>query len=136
VLVFANPLAPVFDRKVHLAHEEFYEKVLRFEREPEAIHQRFESYFAGRPEFVSNYQRRFAFHGTHPLYGWYLSHPTRRRAGRIIVAHGDPRACARLGFTPAVDVEDALEKARAFLGMEAPKVTALALPPPFWAKVC
>ncbi|MBX5480752.1 MAG: DUF2088 domain-containing protein [Myxococcaceae bacterium] len=135
VIIFANPLAPVFDRKAHLPHEDFYEKVLRIERDPLAIHERFEPYFAGRPEFVANYQRRFAFHGAHPLYAWYLTHPARRRAGKIIVAHGDPRACARLGFTPAVDVEDALEKAREFLGEGRPSVSVMELPPPFWVGV-
>ena len=134
VLVFANPLTPSFDRRAHLPHEEFYEKVLRIERDPLAIHERFEPYFAGRPEFVSNYQRRFAFHGAHPLYAWYLSHAARKRAGRIIVAHGDPRACARLGFTPAVDVEEALDKAREFTGGK-PEVAVMALPPPFWVRV-
>jgi hypothetical protein len=135
VIIFANPLAPVFDRKFHLPHEEFYEKVLRIEREPMAIHERFEPYFAGRPEFVVNYQRRFAFHGTHPLYAWYLCQPARRRAGKIIVAHGDPRTCARLGFTPARDVEDALVKARDFLGESNPSTAVMQLPPPYWVKV-
>lgn len=134
-IIFANPLAPVFDRRAHLPHEEFYEKVLRIERDPLAIHERFEPYFAGRPEFVSSYQRRFAFHGAHPLYSWYLTHPVRRRAGKIIVAHGDPRACARLGFTPAVDVEEAIEKARDFIGAEKPRVSVMELPPPFWVRV-
>jgi lactate racemase len=135
VIVFASPLTPVFDRSAHLPHEEFYEKALRVERDPVGIHARFEAYFAGRPEFVSNYQRRFAFHGTHPLYSWYLTWPARRRAARIIVAHGDPRACARLGFTPAVDVEEALEKARDFLGDPKPHVAVMELPPPFWVRV-
>ncbi|MBI3182415.1 MAG: DUF2088 domain-containing protein [Myxococcales bacterium] len=134
-IVFANPLTPSFDRKVHLPHEEFYERVLRLEREPLAIHERFEPYFAGRPEFVSAYQRRFAFHGTHPLYAWYQCTPARRRAGRIIVAHGDPRACARLGFMPAADVEDALAKAREVLGNPQPSVAVLELPPAFFARV-
>jgi hypothetical protein len=135
VIIFASPLTPVFDRRAHLPHEEFYEKVLRVERDPVAIHERFETYFAGRPEFVSNYQRRFAFHGAHPLYSWYLTSPVRRRASRIIVAHGDPRACARLGFTPAVDVEEALDKARDFLGDPHPHVAVMELPPPFWVRV-
>ena len=134
VIVFANPLAPVFDRRAHLPHEEFYEKVLRIERDPLAIHERFEPYFAGRPEFVANYQRRFAFHGAHPLYAWYLTHPARRHAGKIIVAHGDPRACARLGFTPAVDVEEALDKARDFLDDAKPGISVMELPPPFWIR--
>lgn len=134
VLVFANPLTPSFDRRAHLPHEEFYEKVLRIERDPQAIHERFEPYFAGRPEFVANYQRRFAFHGAHPLHVWNLSHAARKRAGRIIVAHGDPRACARLGFTPAVDVEEALDKAREHAGGSA-QVTVMELPPPFWVRV-
>lgn len=135
VLIFANPLQPNFDQRVHGPHQEFYEKVLRLERDPESIHERFEPFFAGRPEFVSNYQRRFAFHGTHPLYAWYLCAPARRRTGRIIVAYGDPRACARLGFTPANDVDDALEKAREFLGIPEPSIAVKELPPPFWARV-
>jgi hypothetical protein len=135
IIIFASPLNPVFDRRAHLPHEEFYEKVLRVERDPIAIHERFEAYFAGRPEFVSNYQRRFAFHGAHPLYSWYLTWPVRRRAGRVVVAHGDPRACARLGFTPAVDVEEALDKARDFLGSPNPHVAVMELPPPFWVRV-
>jgi hypothetical protein len=135
IVIFASPLPPVFDRRAHLPHEEFYEKVLRVERDPIAIHERFEAYFAGRPEFVANYQRRFAFHGAHPLYSWYLTWPVRRRAARIIVAHGDPRACARLGFTPAVDVEEALDKARDFLGDPNPHVAVMELPPPFWVRV-
>ncbi len=135
VIVFANPLTPVFDRKAHLAHEEFYERVLRLERDPAAIHERFEPYFAGRPEFVSNYQRRNAFHGAHPLQTWYAMQPARRHAGRIIVAHGDPRACARLGFTHAVDIEEGIDKAYDFLEMDAPEITVLDLPPPFWVRV-
>jgi len=134
-IVFANPLHPVFNRATHLPHQEFYEKVLRHERDPVAIHERFEAYFAGRPEFVSSYQKRFAFHGTHPLYAWYLCTPARQRAGRIFVAHGDPRACARLGFTPAKDVEDALLKAGDFVGGPRPFTVVLQLPPPYWVRV-
>jgi hypothetical protein len=135
VLVFANPLAPNFDRRVHAPHEEFYEKVLRLEREPAAIHERFEPSFASRPDFVSAYQRRFAFHGGHPFFAWYSCTPMRRRAARIIVAHGDPRACARLGFTPAADVQEALEKAHEFLGRKDPDTLVLEMPPPFWVRV-
>jgi len=135
VLIFANPLQPNFDQKVHGPHQEFYEKVLRLERDAANIHERFEPFFAGRPEFVSNYQRRFAFHGTHPLYAWYMCAPARRRTGRIIVAYGDPRACARLGFTPANDVDDALAKAREFLGNDTPRIVVKELPPPFWTRV-
>jgi len=135
VIVFSNPLSPQFDR-AHAPHHEFYEKVLRLEREPVAIHEKFEPYFAGRPEFVSSYERRFAFHGTHPLYAWYQCTPARRRAGRIIAAYGDPRSCARLGFTPANDVDDALRKAREFLGQDAPAtISVLQIPPPFWTRI-
>ncbi|MHB8876023.1 MAG: lactate racemase domain-containing protein [Myxococcaceae bacterium] len=135
VILFANPLTPEFDRKAHLPHEEFYEKVLRTEKDPLAIHERFEPYFAGRPEFVANYQRRFSFHGTHPLYAWYQCTPARKRAGRIIAAYGDPRACARLGFMPAIDVDEGLAKARDFLGKQDPSVMVLELPPPFFVRV-
>jgi hypothetical protein len=135
VILFANPLTPEFDRNAHLPHEEFYEKVLRVERDPAAIHERFEPYFAGRPEFVANYQRRYSFHGAHPLYCWYQCTPARKRAGKIIVAHGDPRACARLGFMPANDVDDGLAKARELLGRPDPSVLVLELPPSFFVRV-
>ncbi len=135
VILFANPLTPAFDRKAHLPYEEFYEKVLRAEREPSAMHARFEPDFASRPEFVANYQRRFAFHGSHPFFAWYQCAPARKRAGRVVVAHGDPRACARLGFTPANDVDDGLKKARDFLGRTDLSVLALELPPPFFVRV-
>jgi lactate racemase len=134
VLIFANPLEPTFDR-LHAPHQEFYEKVLRIERDPQGIHERFEPYFAGRPEFVGGYEQRFAFHGTHPLYAWYLCEPIRRRAAKVIVAHGDPRACARFGFMPANDVEDALKKAREALGLSEPSVAFIELPPASWVKV-
>lgn len=133
VIVFSNPLTPQFDR-AHGPHQEFYEKVLRLEREPQAIHEKFEPYFAGRPEFVSGYQRRFAFHGTHPLFQWYLTSAARRRAAKILVPHGDPRSCTRLGFAPANDFEDGLRRARELLGMEEPKVVVLQQPPPFWVR--
>src|SRR5581483_3089639 len=38
VIIFANPLEPRFDRAAHLPHQEFYERVLRLERDPAAIH--------------------------------------------------------------------------------------------------
>lgn len=135
VVVFANPMTPLFDRRAHLPHEEFYERVLRIERDPLAIHERFEPYFAGRPEFVANYQRRFAFHGTHPLWCWYQLQPLLRRAAKVVVAYGDPRACARLGFAHATDVEEALRKARELLDDPSPSTTVLQLPPAFWVRV-
>jgi hypothetical protein len=135
VLIFANPLIPEFDQNFHRPHQEFYEKVLRTEREPVAIHERFEAHFVGRPEYVSGYQSTVAFHGAHPLYAWYLCTAARRHAGWIIAAHGDPRACARLGFGPARDVEEALAKAREFLGKSNPAITVLEIPPPFWSKL-
>jgi len=134
VIVIANPLTPSFDR-AHRPHEEFYEQVLRHEREPQAIHEKFESSFAGRPEFVGGYERRFAFHGVHPLHAWYHCAPARRRASHILVAHGDPRSCARLGFSPVTSVEEALARSRELLGKDRLDVAALTVTPPFWVKV-
>ena len=78
---------------------------------------------------------RFAFHGAHPLLAWYQCAPARRRTSRIIVAGGDPRACARLGFMGASDLDDALRKAKEALAMDAPKLRVLELPPPFFVRV-
>ncbi len=135
VIVFLNPLSPTFDARAHRPHLDFYEKVLRIEREPEAIHERYEPFLASRPELVADYQRRYAFHGAHPLLAWYQCAPARRRTSRIIVAGGDPRACARLGFMGASDIEDALRKAKEALAMDNPKVRVLELPPPFFVRV-
>jgi hypothetical protein len=134
-IVFANPLTPSFDTRHHRAHEEFYEKVLRLEREPEVIHERYEPWLASRPEFVADYQRRYAFHGAHALFSWYQCTPMRRRASRIIVAHGDPRACARLGFMAAPNLETALRKAKESVADAEPRVRVLELPPAFFVKV-
>jgi hypothetical protein len=134
-IVFANPLVPSFDTRHHRAHEEFYEKVLRIEREPEPIHERYEPWLASRPEFVADYQRRYAFHGAHALFSWYQCTPMRRRASRIIVAGGDPRACARLGFMGAPNLDAALRKAKESVADAEPKVRVLELPPAFFVKV-
>jgi lactate racemase len=135
VLVFANPLTRDFDTRVHAPHLEFYEKVLREEKAPQAIHERFEPLFSTRKDFIQGYRERYAFHPCHALFSWYACAPARRRAGRIIVANGDPRACARLGVTPAADIEEALVKAREFLGASEPNTTVLELPPAFWVRV-
>ena len=134
-IVFANPLTPSFDSRHHRAHEEFYEKVLRLEREPEVIQERYEPWLASRPEFVADYQRRYAFHGAHALFSWYQCTPMRRRASRIIVAHGDPRACARLGFMAAPNLDAALRKAKESVADAEPKVRVLELPPAFFVRV-
>ncbi len=134
-IIFANPLTPSFDSRHHRAHEEFYEKVLRLEREPEVIHERYEPWLASRPEFVADYQRRYAFHGAHALFSWYQCTPMRRRASRIIVAHGDPRACSRLGFMAAPNLEAALRKAKESVADAEPRVRVLELPPAFFVKV-
>jgi hypothetical protein len=135
VIVFLNPLTPTFDARAHRPHLDFYEKVLRLEREPHLIHERYEPYLSSRPELVADYQRRYAFHGAHPLLAWYQCAPARRRTSRIIVAGGDPRACARLGFMGAGDLDDALRKAKEALAMDDPKVRVLELPPAFFVRV-
>lgn len=134
VIIFANPLYPNFDR-LHQPHAEFYEKVLRLERDPVAIAEKYEPYFAGKPEFVSNYQRNYAFHGSHPLFMWAMGQAARSRAARIIVAQGDPRACSRMGFTPAHSIDDALSKAKEALAEAQPTMSVLQLPPPVWVRV-
>jgi hypothetical protein len=133
-IVIANPLTPSFDR-VHRPHEDFYDRVLKTEREPQVIHEKFEQLFAGRPEFVGGYERRFGFHGVHPLHAWYRCAPARRRASRIFAAYGDPGACVRLGFDAATSVEDALQRSREALGKDRLDVAALTITPPFWVKV-
>ncbi|HVE83583.1 MAG TPA: lactate racemase domain-containing protein [Myxococcales bacterium] len=133
-IIIANPFTPEFHR-AHLPHEEFYERVLRLERDPRVIHEKYEPYFAGRPELVGGYERRYAFHGVHPLHAWYHCAPARRRASRILAVYGDPRSCARLGFSPAASVEEALQRAREDLGKDQLDLAVVEVTPPFWVKV-
>jgi hypothetical protein len=133
-LVFANPLRPGFDRGHHRAYEELYEKVLRHEREPEAIEAGYAPSLLSDQSLTQAYRHRYAFHPAHALASWAQCAPLRRRAARIFVAHGDPRACARLGFTAAPDTLAALTRAREAVGGAA-KVRVLGLPPPFFVKV-
>ena len=51
------------------------------------------------------------------------------------MAGGDPRACARLGFMGASDLDDALRKAKEALAMDNPFVRVLELPPAFFVRV-
>lgn len=134
VVVFANPLFPDFDVRTHRPHLELYERVLREAREPEDIERRFAQRLCDDAGFQDNYRRHFGFHPAHALAGWYQGAPLRRRAAKVLVAHGDPRACARLGFTAARDMADALERARLLVGGVA-RVRFLALPPAFFARV-
>jgi hypothetical protein len=133
-LVFANPLRPGFDRGHHRAYEELFEKVLRHEREPEAIEAGYAPSLLSDQSLTQAYRHRYAFHPAHALASWAQCAPLRRRASRIFVAHGDPRACARMGFTAAPDTLAALTRAREAVGGRA-KVRVLGLPPPFFVKV-
>lgn len=134
VLVFANPLKPAFDTAAHRAYLHLYERVLRHEREPEAIEAGYASSLLADQTLGNAYRHRYGFHPAHALFTWAQCAEVRRRASRIFVAHGDPRACARLGFTAAPDTTAALARAREALGGD-PKVRVLSLPPPFFVKV-
>lgn len=133
-IVFANPLRPAFDRGAHRAYEELYEKVLRHEREPEGIEAGYAPALLADQSLSGAYRHRYAFHPAHALASWAQCTPLRRRAARIFVAHGDPRACARFGFSAAPDMVAALARAREAVG-GTPKVRVLGLPPPFFVKV-
>jgi lactate racemase len=133
-LVFANPLKPGFDSGAHRAYEQLFEKVLRHEREPEAIETGYAMSLLSDQSLSQAYRHRYAFHPAHALASWAQCAPLRRRAARIFVAHGDPRACARLGFTAAPDTVAALARAREAVGGE-PKVRVLGVPPPFFVRV-
>lgn len=133
-LVFANPLKPGFDQGAHRAYEQLFEKVLRHEREPEGIEAGYAPSLLADQGLTQAYRHRYAFHPAHALASWAQCAPLRRRASRVFVAHGDPRACARLGFSAAPDTVAALARAREAVGGQA-KVRVLGLPPPFFVKV-
>lgn len=135
ILIFMNPLSGEFDARVHRPHFELYERVLRHERDSHEIAAHHEAALISRADLRTDYQQRFAFHPAHPFACWYQTEPARRRASRIIVAHGDPRVTARFGFMHAADVQQALEKAKEQLGASRLKVRVLELPPPFFVKV-
>lgn len=133
-LILANPLTPVFEPHTQRAHQDFYERCLKAEREPTALLERFLPDALNRKALTRDYAEGFGFHPAHPYLLWAQCEPLRRRASRVLVAHGDPRATSRFGFTAAPDVEAALAKAQELLG-GAPRVRMIDLPPPFFVRV-
>jgi lactate racemase len=133
-LILANPLTPEFEPHTQRAHQDFYERCLKAEREPAALLERFLPDALNRNALTRDSSEGFGFHPAHPYLLWAQCEPLRRRAGRVLVAHGDPRVTSRFGFSAAPDVESALAKAQEFVG-GTPRVRMIDLPPPFFVRV-
>ena len=130
-VVLLAPLVERFDKPRHLPYQRFYNEVLAATREPSEMAERFESLYAGRPEFVSAYRRRNAYHGLHPFFSWYLGWSTLARCNKVFAVGSEKRPAERLGFVPVATVEEALQAAREAVGKPRPSVAVPAMPPAF-----
>lgn len=134
-LVLASPCSPGFDRRHHAAYERFWEEVLPVTRDPLRMRAEFQKAFAADPDLVEAYRHGRAYHPVHPFYAWYWTARARAHlAGVVMAGRDDPVAVERLGFTPAVDVEEGVAMARAALGADARVVVQL-MPPVFSVEV-
>ena len=133
-VVLLSPLHERFDKPTHLPYVDFYEKVLSDTREPEVMAANHEHLFAGRPEFVSAYRKRFAYHGVQPFHLWYQTWNALSKVGRVIAVGAGQRAADRFGFETARDVDEALSMAREHAGKDA-SIAVPVLPPAFGVKV-
>jgi len=130
VAIFANPVEDAFERH-HASYPELFNEILPRTTDPFEIWDEYAEDFAGRPEFVYAYRKRFSFHGAHPLFLWGQTAFARRHLSRIIFCGGsDPTPVERMGFAWVPTVDDALRDARAHLGGD-PSVTVVRIPPAF-----
>ncbi len=134
VVVLLNPLRERFDKPVHAAHAAFYQKVLADTRDPREMAERHEHLFAGRPELVGAYRKKFAFHGVHPFHLWYQASSVLSKVGRVVVVGASKKVADRFGFEAARDLEEALSMARESAGRDA-SVAVPVIPPAFGVRV-
>jgi hypothetical protein len=134
-VVLLTPLHERFDRRTHLPYVEFYEKVLSRTRDPLEMAEIFEALFCGRPEYVSAYRRRLAYHGLQPFHAWYQACNMLRRVGRTFVVGAERQPVDRFGFTACASVEEAVDAAREAAGGAGATVAAPVLPPAFGVRL-
>lgn len=119
-VILATPCPDLWDEIHHPSYREVWDKVLSRSRDPYEIHDLFEEDFLHRPEYI--YKYRFCY-GFHPIHGIMATYPLKRlrHASRIFVAGAeDPKLVEHLGFEPAATVEEALRRAMAIHGVDAP----------------
>lgn len=119
VVVLLTPLHERFAKPAHAPYLDFYEKVLADTRDPEVMAERYEANFAGRPEYVAAYRRRFAHHGLEPFHVWYQAWNVLSQVGKVIVVGAPKATAARFGFEVASSLERALDLAREHAGKDA-----------------
>jgi len=119
-VILATPCPDIWDDVHHPSYREVWDRVLSRSRDPHEIQDLFEEDFLHRPEYI--YKYRFCY-GFHPIHGIMATYPLKRlkHASRIFVAGAlEPKLIEHLGFEPAATVEDALKRAVAFHGADAP----------------
>lgn len=134
VVVLLNPLHERFDKPTHAAYAGFYQKVLADTRDPEAMAEKHEHLYAGRPELVGAYRKKFAYHGVHPFHVWYQAWNALSKAGRVLAVGAAKPVAERFGFETARNLDEALSMARETAGKDA-SVAVPVLPPAFGVRV-
>ncbi len=129
-VVLLSPLPLRFDTPTHLPFQGFFEKVLPETRDPSEMARHWETLFAGRPEYVSAYRRRHAYHGLQPFHAWYQAWNALSQVGHVFVVGADPKVAQRFGFEAVSNVEVAIQAAREHAGKDA-RIAAPVLPPAF-----
>lgn len=134
VLIMSHPTRWEFDPVFHPSYIDFFEQVLSETTDPLQIEAKYEESFATDPWYIHLYRKGHAYHGVHPFYMWYWGAHALDHLGGVVILGGDAKATARLGFTPASTMQDALEIAKTITGPD-PTITHLHSPPLLMAEV-
>lgn len=128
VYIFTYPLHEQFHPVHHPSYSELYHRILTQTTDSSVI-ETYEEEFAHNPQYVDQYRNSYAFHGVHALYAWYWGCRGFDHVDKVIVVKPkDKRPAEILGFETADSVEEAIARARDFVGPNA-SITNYQSPP-------
>lgn len=118
-VILASPVPNIWQHDHHPTHQEIWDRILPYYKDPYEIVDHFEDDFANRPSYIYKYRHCFGFH---PMHGIMVTHPLKRlrHAENVIVAGAeDPALVQHIGFEAAKSVETAIDMARERQGRDA-----------------
>lgn len=128
VAIVVHPLSRVFHPVHQLTSIDFFDDVLGASVDAGTIAAKYEDQYTADPWAVQAYRHSHAFHPSHPFRMWRAATDATARLSDVIVVGGDRATAARLGWTAATTLSDALAIADRIVG-PGPSITYLHAPP-------
>lgn len=114
ILILAHPFTEQFDEIHHAPYIEFYERCLRYSKDPFELWDLFCEDFAHR--YIHKYRYGYSFHGSHPFFLWNATLWPKEYLSEIWLAGAKREVAECLGFRAFANVRRALHAARRQLG--------------------